>query len=209
MSLLARFDPDISISGQLLIVLLQTSVAISAAGLWGHTLFRRRPEARHALWLSVLIMALVSPAIAAAVRQARMALWTIDLPVRGITESHALGTQHLSHVEPRFAPSQHVAESPSVNIREAQQALDETAAVNYDEPRAARTLLAGTSNVAQEGNSLVGGLILLWAIGAAVGIARIAVLWKRTGELCHSAAVLGVTKFDQRGPERGPRARRA
>ena len=53
MSLLARFDPGDGATGQSLIVCLaQTSVVIVMAALWGHTLFRRRPEARHALWLS-------------------------------------------------------------------------------------------------------------------------------------------------------------
>jgi beta-lactamase regulating signal transducer with metallopeptidase domain/protocatechuate 3,4-dioxygenase beta subunit len=190
MSLFARFDPGNAMVGHLLSALSQTSIVIVMAALLGHTVFRRRPEARHALWHGVLIMVLVSPAIAAAARQCGFALWSINLPVRGNTESHASIAQGLSRSEPQFEPTGTAAQTPSDNIGEERQVFDQTGAGNADQPRTAATLLAGTSEVAYGGHPLIGGLVLLWAVGSLVGFARIGVLWKRTGELCLSAAVL-------------------
>jgi beta-lactamase regulating signal transducer with metallopeptidase domain len=190
MSLFARFDPGNAMAEQLLIVLLQTSIVIVMAALCGHTVFRRRPEARHALWLGVLIMVMVSPAIERAARQCGFALWSINLPVRGNTESHASIAHGLSRTEPQFEPTGPAAQTPSDNIGEERQIFDQTGAGNADRPRTAATLLARTSEVVHGGNRLIGGLVLLWAVGALVGFARIGVLWKRTGQLRHSTVVL-------------------
>ena len=83
MILLARFDPGDAVTGLVFTILLQTSVVIVLAALWSGTLLRRRAEARHALWLGVLVLIVVSPAIAAVVRRSTFAVWSIALHVSG------------------------------------------------------------------------------------------------------------------------------
>ena len=83
MNLLARLDPGDAVTGLFFIVVLQTSVVILLAALSGGTVFRRRAEARHVLWLGVLVLVLISPAVAVVARRSGLALWAIALPVTG------------------------------------------------------------------------------------------------------------------------------
>ena len=75
MNLLAHFDPGATVTGLVLITLLQTSAVVVLSALGSGTLLRRRAEGRHALWLGVLILIMVSPVMAAAVR--RIELYTL------------------------------------------------------------------------------------------------------------------------------------
>ena len=69
MNLLASLDPGDAVTGLVVIILLQTSVVIVMASLWSGTFLRRRAEGRHALWLGVLILIVVSPVLAGVARQ--------------------------------------------------------------------------------------------------------------------------------------------
>ncbi len=101
MNLLARFDPGDASTGLVFIILLQTSVVIVLAAFWSGTWLRRRAEGRHALWLGVLGVLVVSPAMAAAVRQSGFTLWTIALPVTDDGARPALEDHEAGHLGSR------------------------------------------------------------------------------------------------------------
>ena len=65
MNLLARLDPGDAVTGLFFIVLLQTSVVILLAALLSRVVFAAACRARHVLWLGVLVLVLISPAVAA------------------------------------------------------------------------------------------------------------------------------------------------
>jgi len=58
---------------------MQTTVVILAAALLATTCFRRRPELRHATWITALVYVVLSPAVAFFIAQTGVAVWEIPL----------------------------------------------------------------------------------------------------------------------------------
>ena len=80
MNVLARFDPGDAVTRVVLITLVQTSVVILSAALLACTAFRRRADARHSLWLAVLVWVAISPGVAALADRSGFGFWVVDLP---------------------------------------------------------------------------------------------------------------------------------
>ncbi len=190
MNLLARLDPGGTVTGLFVIVVLQTSVVILLAALLGRTVFRWRAEARHVLWLTVLVLVLVSPAVAVVARQSGFALWAIALPVTGNGPRPALGDQRPSRQILRSDSTGLAAESSSGSATAEAEPSHEAMAVRSVGPAQSETSRAKAPELSRGGSSLLGGLMLLWVVGALVGLARIALGWTRLAALIRSADVL-------------------
>ena len=184
MNLLARLDPGDAVTGLFFIVVLQTSVVILLAALLGRTVFRWRAEARHVLWLGVLVLVLISPAVAVVARRSGLALWAIALPVTGRGASPAHGDQRPSHEVARSDSSRLAAELSTGSVAAETEPLHEAMAVTSVEPAQFEAARATTPELYRGGSSLMGGLTLLWVVGVLVGLARIAVGWTRMAALC-------------------------
>ena len=65
MNLLARLDPGDAVTRAVVVASVQISVVILLAALLSRVALRRRADARHVLWLGVLVWVLISPAVAA------------------------------------------------------------------------------------------------------------------------------------------------
>ena len=83
MDFLAHADPGYAVTRAILGALVQSSVVISLGALLAGAAFRRRADARHALWLGVLVWVLFSPIAAAVADRSGRALWLVPLPIAG------------------------------------------------------------------------------------------------------------------------------
>ncbi len=190
MNLLARLDTSDAVTWLFTIVVLQTSVVVLLAALLGRALFRRRAEARHALWLGVLVLVVTSPAVTAAARQSGFALCVIAVPVAGNGVSPAFGDQRPTDQQspsdmPRLTEVSSVVPAPAETEPPVEPAM-----VRFVKPARSETSRATTAELSRRRNALAGGFTLLWAVGVLVCLARIAVGWARTVALCRSAVAL-------------------
>jgi len=176
MNLLARLDPGDAVTRAVLVALVQTSVVILLAELMSRALLRQRAEARHGLWLEALVWVLISPAVATVADRSGLALWVVALPVPGPVASHAVN---------EIIPDAAVAEIPRSDSTPlgAYQAsgagLAEAMAIARDKPGPADAPRGALPEMGQRGNALVGGVVLLWGVGALAGFARIIAGWRR------------------------------
>jgi beta-lactamase regulating signal transducer with metallopeptidase domain len=186
MSMLSYFDPGNGMTGLLLVVIFQTSVVIVVAKLLAMALFRWRAEARHALWLGVLGLVLISPAVAVAARRSGLAFWAIALPVTSQRLSPERGDDWPSH-EPARVHAPRLVPQPSTGSVLPQTEPVREASLEPAQFDAKRT----TTSVSYHGGSaLIGALTLLWLVGVLVGLARIALGWTRLAAICRSAHAL-------------------
>jgi beta-lactamase regulating signal transducer with metallopeptidase domain len=190
MNLVASLDPGRAVTGLFLIVMLQTSIVILVAALLGRAGFRRHAEARHVLWLGALVLVLISPAAAVVSGGVGFALWAIALPVTGhqVTRAHA---DHRPSLEvARSDPSRLAAElstgSQAPEIEPASTAM----AVTFAELAQVDPTRERTPELNRGRSPLMGALTLLWAIGAFVGLARIALGGARLAAVSQSAHAL-------------------
>jgi beta-lactamase regulating signal transducer with metallopeptidase domain len=190
MSLLARFGPGDAVTALVIVCLVQTTVVILAAAVCSGTMLRHRAPARHGLWLGNLMLALLSPAVAGIVDRSGLTLWAIPLRIPGsqaLRNADAHGTTHRAHqsdssgtnanlndvsILVESEPERPVAAMPGVE--QGRVETDRTVAREVDRPKSA----------------LLGGLTLLWAVGAVVGLARIAAGWRKVAMIVRSARVL-------------------
>jgi hypothetical protein len=123
MNVLAHFDPGDLVTGLFFVVVLQISVVILVAGLFGRAVFRWRAEARHVLWLGVLSLTLISPAVAVVASRTGFALWAIALPVAGNQANPAPGRQRPVHEVSRSDSSRLTTESSNRSISAVAEVL--------------------------------------------------------------------------------------
>jgi beta-lactamase regulating signal transducer with metallopeptidase domain len=190
MNLLARFDFGDAVTGLVFMILVQTSVVIVLAALWSGTLLRRRAEGRHALWLGVLVLIVVSPAIAAVLRQSNFAFWSIALPVSGHRSWPTQENRQPRQYASRSDSSRLSGDSPTISVPANADPPPEPMAAMDAEPARFETPPAKTGVLSRGGSDLVRGLTLLWLAGAVIGFARIAVGWARTVALCRCVSAI-------------------
>ncbi len=195
MNFLARLDPGDAVVALVFIFLVQTSVVILLAALWSRILLRRRAEARHALWLGVLAVVVVSPVVAAVAQQTGFALWAIAQPVAGHAASPTLRERRPSHQGLRADSSRLTAEVFAGSVAAEAEPQHEAVSVRPIETAQPDTLRATTTASSRGGNVLTGELTLLWAVGVFVGVARIAAGWTRMAALCRSALALDPVRY--------------
>ena len=194
MSQLARLDPGERVAELILIVVLQTSVVILLAALLGCTVFRWRAEARHALWLAVLVLVLMSPATAAVARRSGFALWAIALPVTVRDSSPAHAEPRPSHEVARSALSRQSAKLSTGFVDGETERLHEAIVPASVEPAQFESVRVATPERYRGGSALMGGLTLFWVVGVLIGLARIALGWTRLAALFRSACALDLLR---------------
>ena len=190
MNVLARLDAGDAVAGLFFIVVVQTSVVILLAALLGRTVFRWRAEARHILWLAALVLVMVSPATSAVARRSSFALCAIALPVTSRGASPAHGDQRPSHEVARSAPSRQAAELSSGSVDGETERLREAIVPAPVEPARFEAARTTARELDRGGSALMGGLTLLWVVGALIGLARMALGWTRLAALFRSACAL-------------------
>ena len=176
MRFLTNLDPGFSATRSFLGALVQSSVIIVLSALLAGAAFRRRADARHALWLGVLIWVLLSPIAAAVAERSGLALWLKPLP---ILESSA--TAVVDETIAEAAETDALPRSPAVT-RDRFAARAETNADSGTESAVgdsdSKAMRAVAPAVTEPGNRIADGLALLWLAGLFVGLARIAVGWR-------------------------------
>jgi beta-lactamase regulating signal transducer with metallopeptidase domain len=184
MNLLARLDPGDAETGLFLNVVLQTSVVILLAALLGRPVFRWRAEARHALWLGALVLVLISPAVAVLARRSGLMFWTIALPAPARGDTRPSDEAVRTHSSRLAAELSTGSESPEAGP------LHKVTKVTSDGPIQFEEMRAATPELHRAGSLLMGGLKLLWVVGALIGVARIGLGWTRLAALSRSASAL-------------------
>ena len=81
MSFLPHLDPGFAVTRVILGACLQSSLVIFLGALLARAAFGRRADARHALWLVILIWVIFSPVTAAVADRSGRALWLLPLPL--------------------------------------------------------------------------------------------------------------------------------
>jgi beta-lactamase regulating signal transducer with metallopeptidase domain len=197
MSVLARFDPGDAVTAIVLLCLIQTTVVILAAAVCGGTILRHRASARHGLWLGTLMLVLLSPAVAAVADRSSLKLWAIPLTISeppAIRNADAHGTTRLATQSDSTAKNAKLNEVPT--LAESEPMRPVAAMAGVDQGRV-ETHIATAHEVDRLSRALLGGLSLLWAVGALAGVARIAGGWRRVAALARSARVLDPVRHVQ------------
>jgi beta-lactamase regulating signal transducer with metallopeptidase domain/protocatechuate 3,4-dioxygenase beta subunit len=190
MNLLARLDPGDSVTGLLLVVVLQTSVVTLLAALLGRVVFRRRADARHVIWLGALILILISPAAAVVASRLGVSLWVITLPTTGHGATPAAGDTGPRPMRPRPEATVLTVELPVQSGGAETVPPDEVIGVMPDEQANLEASRAVRPELDRGGNPLTGGLTLLWAVVALASLGRTVVGWRQLAALARSARML-------------------
>jgi beta-lactamase regulating signal transducer with metallopeptidase domain len=186
MRLVAHLDPGPVVLAVILGAAVQVTIVVVLAAVLARAAFKKRADARNALWLGVLVCVLLSPLIAALLDRSELALWRVALPVP----------------------------SPRVEVG-ADETVSGTAVLEEDEPSrvgerfGVRPTSGGDAQIkvvaeagvrgksGTRGEALAGGLSLLWAAGVLVGLMRIAWGWRQLSVLSRGARPLEIAG---RGP---------
>jgi BlaR1 peptidase M56 len=190
MSLLARLDPGDSVTGLLLIVVLQTSVVTLLAALLGRAVFRRRADARHVIWLGVMILILISPAVAVVACRLGVGLWVVTLPTTGYGATPAAGDRGPRPMRPRSDAKILTAELPVKSGGAEAEPPDEAIGVMPYEQASIEDSRAVRPELDRGGSPFTGGLALLWAVVALASLGRTAMGWRQLAVLARSARTL-------------------
>jgi beta-lactamase regulating signal transducer with metallopeptidase domain/protocatechuate 3,4-dioxygenase beta subunit len=189
MNLLARLDPGDAVTRAVVVALMQTSVVILSAALLSRFALSRRAEAKHVVWLGVLVWVLISPGVAAVAEGSGLAFWVVELPIpavgtsitdavitpsprdeRGAGTGQALTSRaEPSEGQPTPAPGSQEGDEWTLRPRDERQARS---IPTFHQSTATRRSTT-------RGNAVAGAVVLIWAAGALVGFVRIARGWRR------------------------------
>jgi hypothetical protein len=180
MDLLARLDPGDSVTRVVLVALVQMSVVVVLAELIGRTLLRQRADARHGLWLGALVWVLISPAVVAVADRSGLVLWVIALPLPAPGTSPAVEVLEIPRLDSTLLTADEASGPAPV----------EAVPMPRDEPGEPEAHRPSMPEVSQRSKALVGGVVLLWGLGALAGFARILAGWRRLAALTRTTRPL-------------------
>ena len=184
MRLLAHLDLGPAVLAAILGAAVQVTIVVLLGAVLARAAFKKRADARHALWLGVLICVLLSPLIAALLDRSGIALWRVALlpvPSRDVAAAPVdvvSSIAELEDVDP-------VEASEQFDLRPTSGGISR----NLVEARAGLRGESGT-----RGGGLVGALSLLWAAGVLVGFTRIAWGWRQLMALSGAARPLEIAR---------------
>jgi beta-lactamase regulating signal transducer with metallopeptidase domain len=213
MRFLEQFAPGPYFGWLALAVMLQVTTVILVAAIIARTVLKRRPAARHVLWLCCLGCVFLSPAVAAALDRARIALvvipWTpnaasqlanVDAPLPDSYPDQPLDRS--VGLPPRFSTAprgqeKEIATAPTARAIEVSSPMAVSSLDDYGAPIESR---ADSSTAVRETASdsvsvgllqrLLGALVLTWALGIMIGLARLVLAGQELNRLRRSLAVL-------------------
>ncbi len=185
MNLLRCLDPGDAMTRAILGALVQSSVVIFLGALLARAAFSRRADARHTLWLGVLVWVLLSPIAAEIADRSGRALILVPLPFPN-PRAPAPIAETTSDAEV-FDNLESGDGATRVDSRPPERRSAEDSIAAERMKAKAAIALAVAPLVEKRGDAIVGGLTLLWAVGLLVQVIRIAAGWRQLTALSRIA----------------------
>ena len=182
MNLLARFAPPDDLTRLILGTSLVILGLILVASVVGGVALRRRPAARHGLWLSTLLLVALSPVIVAFSGRSGPGRWTVEVRLPGqesgatipVLVARPLGPERTEPVEAAGPADPEV--TPPLEV--GRPVVAAAAPIEPEAPRparsdAARTTTIRTTSRAWTRDDRAGLAVLIWLVGLGFGLARL------------------------------------
>ena len=211
MTLLEQLAPGSYFGWLALIVAFQITAVTLVAAVVACTLLKRTAAMRHRLWLCCLVCVLASPAIAVLLDRTGFAVpiipWTGDAVPTTVSSVAAPGsyldeTAGPGHPRQEFRRAEpgHDAQTaiePATrsitlsNPANATELIDHAREIERGpEKPAAKVVMSPAVTPPNALRCVLGGLVLLWVIGIAIGLGRLIVAWRQLGRLRRTLEVL-------------------
>ncbi len=212
MTLLERLAPGPDFRWLTLVVIVQMTLVILSAEVAARTVLARRAALRQRLWLCCLICILLGPAVAVLLERARIGLAIV--PLTGSLTTPMVNVDETGNRAERAVADDSDLGVPIHSAAGARfdQERSDGLAVESDELASASTASSGRDSDLEPGNqaearaakvmvsepqpsddvtfgklrSLIGSLVLIWAIGVVVGLARLVRGWRELDRLSQS-----------------------
>ncbi len=209
MNWIEQFAPGSYFGRLALQVIAQVTGVILVAAVLSATVLKRRAAVRHRLWLCCLACVLLSPAFAVVLDRFGIALEMIPWAQSSVsaTENNVATVGDLqpdASASPAWEVAAYVHEAPAPGTTEpAEKPIDLSSSIPASTPAieamAMERLPAfpkSPATAAQRGVATdmrqvaLGGLVLLWAVGVAIGSVRLLLAWRRLSRLRRSLETL-------------------